>query len=160
MITRRLTGDVDWLKYGGMWVSGRLNNGDWDYWLVVAITNMDEACGCDNKGQPKYVVEIRAISPEAAGPENLREAVELCGDEGNNELTDLMKVELLNSYGVYSPCQSFRGNNGHKLLREAKKSLDTISEFFGFYMDGPKNRIGSTGWDCIAGNVMAGLNRS
>jgi hypothetical protein len=31
--------------------------------------------------------------------------------------------------------------------------------FFGFAMDQAQNRIGSTGWDLIKGDLLAGLNR-
>jgi len=31
--------------------------------------------------------------------------------------------------------------------------------FFGFMMDKPINRIGSTGWDFIKGDINAGLKR-
>jgi len=34
-----LTGDVNWETYGGKWVSPKLNNGDFDYWLVLEFVN-------------------------------------------------------------------------------------------------------------------------
>jgi hypothetical protein len=149
------------MEYGGKWVSPKLNNGDFDYWLVINFINMDDACGRDNEGQPKYIADVRAVSPGEVGEENLRKAMDCCGIDNENptDLTDLMKVEMLDTYGIYSPCQSFSGNNGYKVLREAKRALDMIATMFGFCMDAPKNRIGSTGWDCIKGDILAGLNK-
>jgi hypothetical protein len=154
MRTRFLTGDVNWVEYGACWVSPKQNNGDWDYWLVVQFTNMDEACGSDNEGQPKYVVEVLAVSPDAAGEERVKAAMECCGipDEGE-EVSDLMKVEALVGYGLCVTCDTFTGNDARKVVRKAKRSLDCIAGMFGFFMDGPKNRLGHTGWDFIAGDL-------
>ena len=33
-----LTGDINWTEYGGKFVTKKLNNGDFDYWLVL-LTN-------------------------------------------------------------------------------------------------------------------------
>jgi len=153
MKTQFLTGDVNWLAYGGKWVLPKLSNGEFDYWLVVEFINMDEACGCDNEGYPRYIAEISAVSPDEAGPENLTHALECCGLSEDVELTELMKVEVLHTYGIKALCDSFSGNNGRRILREAKRALDPIASMLGFFMDGPKNRIGHTGWDCLKGDM-------
>jgi len=153
MKTQFLTGDIDWLTYGGKWVSPRLNNEDFDYWLVIDFVNMDEACGLDNERQPKYIAEVSAVSPDAAGPENLERAIACCGFPEDMELTDLAKVEALHTYGILALCDTFEGNNGHKVLRQAKQALDPIARMLGFFLDGPKNRIGHSGWDCLKGDL-------
>ena len=37
-----LTGDVNWQTYSGLFVSRRLNNGDFDYYLVLRVENWNE----------------------------------------------------------------------------------------------------------------------
>lgn len=76
-----LIGDVNWLDYGGKWVSQKLNNGEFDYWLVLELTNMDDACGRDNEGKDRYNVSLSCVSPGEAGPENIAKAKNCCGWE-------------------------------------------------------------------------------
>lgn len=157
-----LTGDVNWLEYGAKWVSPKLNNGEFDYWIVMEFTNMDEACGRDNAGQPKYDVSLSAVSPHQAGEENIRRAYDSCGltDEQRETATSLALVECLHSYGVSALLWQSSGNNAHKLLREARHQATCASGLFGFYMDGAKNRIGTTGWEAIKGDLNSALART
>jgi len=148
---RFLTGDINWLDYGAKWISKRFNNGDWDYWLVLELTNMWEATG--EQDQPKYNVTLSAVSPEAA-KDNMQAALKCCGLEGESDLTDLMKVEVLHTYGTSAPLKQWNGGNAHKLLKEAKHEAQLAEMLFGFYMDSPKNAIGSTGWDFISGDLF------
>lgn len=148
-----LTGDINWQKYGGKFVSKKLNNGDFDYWLVLDVTNMHEATGDEN--QDKYIVEIHAVSPEAAGKTGLDAAFSSAGmsDEQLTELENdpLVQVETLNDYGIFAMLKSFSGNNLGKLMREARREANMCEGLFGFYMDRQENRIGQSGWDLIRG---------
>lgn len=152
-----LTGDVNWQKYGGKFVSNRLNNGDFNYWLVLDVINMPEETGDDN--QPTYNVSLLAVSPESAGIETVNKALESAGLPDGLEVTPEIAVEVLCDYGTYAQLKTFNGNNIRALLAQAKHEAQLADSLFGFYMDAPENRIGSSGWDMIAGNVLAGLNR-
>ena len=152
-----LTGDINWQTYGGKFVSKKLNNGDFDYWLVLEVINMHDATG--EESIEKYNVSINAVSPEQAGKENLDKALECCGVP-EMELTDLMKVEALDSYGVRAPLWSGNSNNINKLLKEAKKQAQLTEMLLGFAMDKPLNKIGSTGWEFIKGDLNSGLART
>jgi hypothetical protein len=45
-------------------------------------------------------------------------------------------------------------------MQQCRKEADILTGImFGFNMDSPKNGIGSTGWDLLRGDVMAGLRR-
>lgn len=151
-----LTGDVNWLQYGGKWVSQKLSNGEFDYWLVLELVNMHDATG--DEDQEKYNVALYAVSPDQAGAENLKRAFDCCGipEEQMNE--PLVQVEALTSYGVHALLWQSNGNNAHKLLREAKRQ--PVEGLFGFYMDRPENRIGSTGWELIKGDINSALART
>ena len=163
-----LTGDTNWQTYGGSFISNKLNNGDWDYWLVMEVINLGSI---PDKGREytEYNVSVSAVSPTAAGKEKLKEALKQCdmgdmGDMGDRELpeyfsTEIGKVEALFTYGIRATLFNENGNNLSKLMKKARERSQVISGLFGFFMDSPQNRIGSTGWDLIAGNLMAGLDR-
>lgn len=158
-----LTGDVNWQDYGGKFVSKKLNNGEFDYWLVIEVINMIDAVG-EAEATEKYAVSLLSVSPSEAGEDNLKKAFECCGldaeDQADLRSNPLVQVEALASYGIYAQLKSIGGNNLSKLMREIRKEAQIASMLYGFYMDAPKNRIGSTGWDLQRGDLLAGLNRA
>lgn len=157
-----LTGDNNWKEHGGCFISPKFNNGEWDYWLVMDVCNLGSIT---DKGREytEYSVTVYAVSPEAAGKSKLEEAIKSMGFERDEVAewlaTDEAKVEVLHSYGTEARLWDERGNNLAKLILKAKRDLYTINGMLGFFMDSPQNGIGSTGWDLIAGNTMAGLER-
>lgn len=169
-----LTGDINWETYGGKFVSKRLANGydgkgavqgqdyDFHYWLVIDVRpNEDWECG--DKKQPKYWVSLAVVSPEQASPEELQSAINSWGipdDDLPWFMADpLFPVECLHSYGVAACVWQGHGNNLSLLMKEARKEAQLVEMLFGFYMDRPQNMIGSTGWDCVKGDLLAGLRR-
>lgn len=158
---RLLTGDVNWRDYGGKFISRKLNNGDFDYWLVMEIVNWPEAIGEREASElgATYNVTLSAVSPAEAGADNLRSAMQCCGiDETPTD--PITQVELLHEYGISSPVWSENGNNLRRLMRESRRHADTMGDMlFGFAMDAPKNRLGTTGWECLRGDILAPLRR-
>ena len=150
---KMLSGDINWQEYGGKFVSKKLNNGDWDYWLVINCINMWKATGEETPF--KYTVEIQAVSPQAAWKLNLDRALDSCGfsDEETEKCrnTELIKVEVLSDYGIFATLWHKDGNNIKSLLKDAHKEVGLIQMLFGFYMDRTENRIGQDGWDFISG---------
>ena len=53
-------------------ISKKLNNGDFDYWLVIEVLYMNEYVP---NPEFKYMVTLQAVSPDEAGPEQLKEAL-------------------------------------------------------------------------------------
>lgn len=151
-----LSGDLDWKTNGGKFISKKLNNGDFDYWMVLTVDNMNEI---DNNPPYTYLVQLKAVSPSEAGEEELKSALECVGLEDRTDLTDLMKVEALTESGCSAPIWDDGGDNLKKLLKEAHKQASISETLFGFMMDKQVNRIGSNGWDFIKGDITAGLNR-
>lgn len=155
-----LTGDTNYQQYGGKFISQKFNNGDWDYWLVIEVINMYDAVGereaKENNGG-KYCISLMAVSPQAAGKENLEDAFECCGfNESQNEQLKnnlLIQVQVLSDYGIQAQLWTKSGNNLKNLLKECKKEAQLVEFLFGFYMDKPENMIGNTGWDFISGNI-------
>jgi hypothetical protein len=159
MKTYFLCGDMDWIVYGGKWITKKLNNGDWNYWLVIEFINLHEATG--DKTDNKYQVSISAISPKAAGWKKIRDVLRCCGIRFKDFNSEYLKnggklrliLEVLSDYGLSAPLDSFSGNNAHKLLQKARQALTPISGMFGFFMDGSKNRLGHNGWNFISGDL-------
>lgn len=152
---KMLCGDINWQTYGGRFVSKRLNNGDWDYWLVINVINWEESLSTREYEELgfKYNVEIQAVSIEAAGENGVDSALGCCGFPDDMEITDLLKVEALSEYGTFATLWNKNGNNIEVLMKEARKEAQLIESLFGFYMDKAENRIGNDGWDFISGNV-------
>ena len=157
-----LNGDVDYKKYGGKWISNKLNNSEFDYWLVIAVTNLEDY---RDEFDYKYNVEIHAVSPDQAGEINLDHALDGAGFSNDQlaeffdgKMSDEMKVEVLDDYGIFAMLRYYTGNNFDKLMKEAKRECQLIQMLFGFYMDKRENMIGQTGWNLIAGqNVRSFL---
>jgi hypothetical protein len=150
---KMLSGDIDWKRYGAKFVSKRLNNGDFDYWIVLEVTNMHEATGDEDR--EKYYVTLTAVSPESVSQKNIDRALSCCGfsDEEIEERAQdpLLLVEALSDYGIFAVLWQGTGNNIRQLMKTAHKEAFFSSRFFGFYMDRSMNMIGQTGWDLIAG---------
>ncbi len=135
---------------------------DFHYWLVMdARPNEDWEYG--DKKDPKYYVSLAVVSPEAADPKELQRAIDSYGipdDELPRYMADPMfLVECLHSCGVAAYVWQKEGNNLSVLMKEARKQAQTVEMMFGFYMDAPQNKIGSTGWDTVRGDLLAGLRR-
>lgn len=152
---RFLTGDVNFTEYGGSFVSRRFNNGDFDYWLVIDLTNQHE----QDESLPKYFVAVNAVSPQAAGEKELDAALDSSGLPDELRDKPLFQVEALHSYGTYAQLATFEGDNWQQLMKAARLECRFINSFFGFYMDRPRNAFGATGWDVIAGNLYGDLQR-
>jgi len=131
------------------------NNGDWDYYLFMEVVNLHDAM--DEEYINKYLVELQAVSPVAAGEKKLKEAFDFSRQKENErkieDLSEYEKAEMLEEYGYSAPVWTKEGNNLKDIIREAIQKSEKIKFLFGFYMDRPVNRMGATGWDAIRGNI-------
>lgn len=55
---RFLVGDMNWETYGGSFVSKRLNNGEFDYWLVLEVIPSE-----NEEANPRYQVSLNVVAP-------------------------------------------------------------------------------------------------
>jgi hypothetical protein len=150
-----LTGDINWQQYGGTWLSQKLNNGEFDYWLAIRVINWEDSTGEKPDGNT-YNVELLSVSPSEAGPENLKRAFECIGQENSDESildNPVCQCDALLSYGVYAHLWSADGKNINKLMREVRKQALVATSLYGFYMDRAQNRIGDNGWDFQRGQI-------
>jgi hypothetical protein len=150
-------GDVNMLDYGGKFYRHVAKR----RYHFVEVTNMDEACGRDNEGQAKYSVELSEIDLDAIGEKELASAKRSCGWDSMPD-SDEALAECCHSYGNRARLGEYCGNNGNKLIREAKaesKLLASDSDAYEAAMDRPVNAIGSTAREFMTGDILAGLSR-
>ncbi len=155
-----LTGDTNWADYGGKWISQKCNNGEFDYWFVMSLINWEDSVGEQEAEEvgAKYNVSLKVISPsEFVDKEGALRSSGI--DQSWDELDEKMQVELIESYSGGAQIFSENGNNFRKLFKAAREKAYTSEMLFGFVMDKPQNAIGSTGWDFLKGDIMAGLTR-
>ncbi len=151
-------GDVNMLDYGGTnsrCIGSRQHQ-------FVELINMDDACGRDNEGQPKYVVELRLVDLTAISASNLKSALECCGQEHIENPSDEILADCCNSYGCHAPLDSWSGGNARKLLRAAYKLANELSnqDKLNDRLDNrPVNKIGSTAREFMNGDTMSAIQR-
>jgi len=146
----------------GMWISQRLNNGDFDYWMTIDAKYLPEFVG---EGEARalggnHLVTLSVVAPSEAGIAKLEDAAETHGIDlersALKRLSDEVKVDLLVTYGAAATMFHKTGNNLRKLLKEAREESQKVEGLFRFYMDRPQNRVGATGWDIIKGELWPG----
>lgn len=166
---RFLTGDGNWQQYGGKFISQRLSNGEFDYWMVIEVMNWEDVVGEREAKEigSKYNVALYSVSPQEAGEEQLQSAFRCCGllDNGDDASTEELRkrsdvqVECLSSYGVQALLWQANGNNIKRLMRDAKQQAMIAESLYGFYMDRAQNAIGSSDWEMQRGDLLAPLDR-
>lgn len=151
-----LTGDCNWQKYGGTFVSKRFTNGEFNYWLTANV--------CRDPSDEEYCVSLNVVAPEEAG-EELFQAIKCWGCYDADMLDflsargELALVELLSQYGCYATVFEFTGKNIKKIFMELRRNADHVVSMLGFYMDGTQNNLGATGWDVLRGNLYGSIKR-
>jgi hypothetical protein len=160
-----LTGDVDFTTYGGKWISTRQSNGEFDYFFVIELLNWRETVGEREAPPETYNVSLSVVSPQEA-QDKIGAALDCCGiteemlqTATENGYRDSALVEALHGYGVHTPVWSKDGNNRRALMREARQEARQCEFLFGFYLDRPVNRIGTTGWESLRGDLTSALDR-
>lgn len=139
------------IRHAG-YVSQKLNNGDFEYFLVLEVLDLREAC--DERG---YVVSIHAVSEQKLGEDEVNR---LLSDYDQTEIIDEQtKAAMLAIEGYSAVLFCEKVFNKRKAVKLGKEQAEAIHVLFGFYMDQPLNLVGSTGWDFIRGDIMGGLSR-
>lgn len=151
------SGDKNMLDYGGKNVR---RSGDRQF-QVVELINMDDACGRDNEGQPKYIVELRLVDLNAISAANIKSALECCGQDRTENPSDELLSECCDAYGTHAMLGTWKGNNARKLLRLAYREANALlkSESLEAALDKPVNKIGSTAREAVNGDFVSAMQR-
>lgn len=151
-----------------LWISERLNNGTFDYYVAISIVQTD---GRNENGEWIEVLNCSAsiVAPSQAREETLDSALQSSGltlkDVGGkpNRKNAKFWVEILAEHASASFFEEIREVDFEESITDVEKELldKAIKEaelkagmLFGFTMDQPKNAFRATGWDLIKGNVF------
>ncbi len=151
-------GDANMLDYGG--TNSRCIGAR--QFQFVELINMDEACGRDNEGQPKYAVELRLVSLNELSADNIQSALKCCGQEHIENPSDEIIAECCNSYGCHAPLGSWSGNNARLLMRQAYKLANELASdaaALDARLERTVNAIGSTAREFMAGDITSAMQR-
>ncbi len=169
-----LGGDVNWEDYGGKW-GRRAKDGSW---YVLDFTNMDEACGKDNEGQPTYVCEVKRFDRATTPTAEVRSALRSSGlkllfdgklvQDGDSTVVDSKWkeqtiVEACVSYGLGAPIWSESGNRASWVRANARRYAERCMKDDALLedrLDRPVNAIGSTAREYGAGDIQSALSRN
>lgn len=145
-------GDVNWLAYGAVWgrkIAPRRYH-------FIELTNMEEARGRDNAGQPTYYLTLCEV--------DLGEVPERCCglDDDAPTLSEDAVADAVRSYGVAAPLHEVSTSNAHKGLAECRKESYRLTRDAHAHqqaLDRPVNRIGSTAREFGRGDLNAAVLR-
>lgn len=127
----------------------------------IEWTDMDDACGRDNEGHPRYVVELTLVDLNTIGPQDIKNALDSCGWEGMTG-NPAMIAECVHSYGNRAPLWDDSSNNLSKLMtaaRQKSRALDDDPDLMDECMNRPVNAIGSTATEFMKGDFQSAMIR-
>lgn len=161
-----LTGDIDWITYGGKFVSKRLDSGLFHYWLVLDFINLEEAGAQDDEEDFTYHAAIQAVAPDLLGFDKIDELLAQMDREWLQEWyyrqTEsnrmLLLIEEASTYGYCGSCGYFEGDDWRRTIVDAKKKASHVATYPWSYWGDAANQLGATVYDCMTGDPLAGLN--
>lgn len=162
---KQIGGDVDFKAYDGIFASKQFNNGEFNYWYVLKTYNNYDSMGEEEaKKNGKYTFILSVVAPSQQTEENIKSNFSFYGiDLTDKQIEDIKNeksefhINQLLDISTGATIYQDMGNNWKVLFKAVKEEIAKCNIFFGFYMDKYQNRIGSTGWDFIKGDITAGL---
>lgn len=141
----------------GKWISQVLNNTEFNYYLVLELIDMHDVTG--ETQSPQYSATLSAVAPSQVSAVDIRTARECCGISHDTPLSQSEIAIVLHDYGIMAVCELQQGDNWQSIIRILKHQSLAVNGLFGLYMDRPQNRIGTTGWDMLRGDLLAPLQK-
>lgn len=124
---------------------------------------MDDACGRDNEGHPRYNVELSEVDLFAISDKTKEEAFKSCGGfrRDQAEPTEVEIADAVSSYGAKAPLGSWNGNALRVLMRQARKRAAEMDDpvVHETAMNSPVNAIGSTALEFMKGDINSAMVR-
>lgn len=148
----------------------------------ISVTDMDDACGSDNDGHPRYVIELNEVDLQLIPDKTIESAIKSCGWDGwggppryNHTRADgpyepcdecakavAAIAEMCHSYGAKAPLHSVSTNSETRGFRECRKESYLLSRDRDAYeqrMERTVNKMGSTAREFMQGDMMSALDR-
>lgn len=107
----------------------------------------------------RYHACLSVVNVGMAGKAGWAEAARSCGVELDAKLKPIQKAVVLLDYGTSAHMGDFTGNCEHQVTEQAMGGLTEVMTMGGHMLDGTHNALGATGWDCLAGDRLAGVKR-
>ena len=142
-----LTGDVNYLDYGGKWFYNTKVEG---YYLVMELINLLEN---DSQSTEKYMIELSIVNCRKVEPDKMRSVISYCGIDDDN-LPEEYLIECCHSYGLRSVEYSATGNNYKELRKECLDAARYTIKHLRSSLNKSKNALYATGHDMIEGKVL------
>jgi hypothetical protein len=130
--------------------------------LFVEVTDMDSACGRDNRDQPTFVAQVKLVDLDVLTPDQIRHAQESCGWDEADMSDPLVVAEMCQSYGHYAPLDEASGNGRTVVLREIRRAARMLAadrNMMSDAMERPVNKIGATAAEYMRGDIASAMQR-
>ncbi len=127
----------------------------------IQVTDMDEACGRDNEGRPRYVVELSEVDLDSLSEATVKSARQSCGWDSAPD-SDEATAEMCFQYGARAPLHSVDTNSATRGFRECRQESYTLTKDSAAYaerMERPVNAIGSTAREYMQGDIYSAMDR-
>lgn len=148
-------GDVNYRQYGGKWY----RKIDDTTYHIIELINMWDATGEEDQSQ--YNVSLAEIDLMNISDDQIKRCVDSCGWLNNDNLSELMVIESIHSYGIYAPMGDWNGNNYKELLKQAREESHLLddSNYHTSQMNRPVNKLGSTAYEYSIGDFNSAMIR-
>lgn len=151
-------GDVDVLGYGGTF----LRRISLTKFHAIRFDNMDEACGRDNEGHPRYHGSLVEVDLATADLDSARDCFGFKPGDHEYECPIALAFAVV-GYGQYAPLEDEASNNGHQIIRNLKRlsrELESDEDEYHRRMHGrPVNNLGQTAAEFQRGDDRPALIR-
>ena len=127
----------------------------------IQVIDMNEACGRDNEGQPKYVCELCEVDLDLITDKHKKEALGFSGDTTNTTLSPEELADRCQEYGVKAPLFSVSTNvkrDAYRLCAKESIRLDD-PEAHQEAMLGICNGIGNSRLEYMQGDTLSAVAR-
>jgi len=135
-----------------LYISDIYNNGDFDWQFALESVQIP-----DDDDDDQFMVALSVIKTFDCLPTEKQKSVqESVGIENTPDASDI------HSYGLNAPvehCLCTEAEVAGHLERMRSEVAPRVKVLFGFYLDRPVNRIGTTGWECLDGDFDSAMQR-
>ena len=167
-----LSGDMDWITWGGKWISPELIAGEiFSYYIVLDFMNMEELGLWDEDPdysdvEHQYECWITIVSLDIMSKETLENLLydldrdwllDWLGNRPPAECAHLLVDEAL-SHGYCAQVHGESSNDYRKAITEAKKRAYHVAQYPWTYIGGVTNGFGSNGFDFLRGEPLAAIH--
>lgn len=136
-------------------ITPKQNNSDFDWWGILQTKYVGDYEDLSKSGS--WLVTAYIVAPSQLDADSRKSACSCSGQEDwPEDPTQQIDLQLSSGHGLV-PIFDKQGNNRRTLEKAAHQQLSLSTFLTGFYLDRPVNRIGTTGWELLTGDVLAGL---